>query len=90
MGATGLLLISIATAINIIVIKWKIEHERYSDALLDAFVLFLLGFVFMGTITGLMVATISSAIVSGYLLIFPPKEFFKFDKKKSGKIYRKY
>jgi Zn-dependent membrane protease YugP len=54
----------------------KIERKRISDAILDGFILVLLGFLFSGTIAGLMIGTIASAIVSLYLMISPPKEFF--------------
>jgi hypothetical protein len=70
------LVMGVAVALNVIVIKFKIDKERYSDAILDAFVLVLLGFVFMGTVTGLMVGTVASSLVSLYLWFSPPKEYF--------------
>ena len=77
MNSIIMIVMGIAVAFNLIIIKWKIEHERYSDALLDGIVLVLLGIIFAGTISGLMVGTVASAIVSLYLMIVPPKEFFK-------------
>lgn len=74
-----------ALAFNVLIIKYKFEHNRFSDALLDGMVLFVLGMIFMGTIEGLKIATIASMIVSVYLLIFPPKEYFAFLFKKRKK-----
>ena len=68
-----LLLIGLATAFNLIIIKIKVEKLRYGDAFLDATTLILLTIVFGGTYTGEVVASIASAFISIYLLIFPPK-----------------
>lgn len=68
-----LLVIGIATAFNFMVIKYKVEKERYLDALLDLFTLSTLSFIFMGTYDGLVVSTIASAIISVYLYFVPPK-----------------
>ena len=68
-----LLLIGLATAFNLIIIKVKVEKRRWGDAALDTGTLFLLGIAFGGSYAGLVVATISSAIISLYLLAFPPK-----------------
>ena len=73
----SIFIMGIAVAINVIVIKFKIDRERYSDAFLDATILVALGFVFMGTITGLQIATVASSLVSLYLWFSPPKEYFK-------------
>jgi len=77
-----MLIMGAAVAFNIIIIKWKFDSGRTSDAILDTLVLVIVGFVFMGTISGLMVGTIASAIVSLYLLISPPKEYFKLNREK--------
>lgn len=69
------LLIGIATAFNILILKAKLERKRYEDAALDAGVLIGLSIVFGGSYGGLVVATISSAIVSLYLLKNPPHLF---------------
>ena len=68
-----LLIIGIATAFILMVIKYKVEKERYLDALLDLFTLSILSFIFMGTYDGLVVSTIASAIISVYLYFVPPK-----------------
>lgn len=67
------LLIALATAFNILIIKTKLEHKRYEDAALDAGMLVLLSLVFGGSYGGLVVATISSAIISLFLLWNPPQ-----------------
>ena len=69
----SLLLIGIAVAFNMLVIKYKFEKERWADGALDLFLLVVLSFLFMGSYAGLVVATIASAIISIYLYIFPPK-----------------
>ena len=68
-----LLIIGIATAFILMVIKYKVEKERYLDAILDLFTLSILSFIFMGTYDGLVVSTIASAIISVYLYFVPPK-----------------
>ena len=80
------LLIGIATSFNLLVIKWKLEHSRFEDASLDATILFVLTAVFSGSTGGLIIATISSFIVSIYLLASPPKFFDKLDIDKDNLI----
>ena len=75
MDMNTILIMGIALAFNFLIIKWKFEHNRTSDAALDAGLLALIGVVFSSTITGLMIGTIASAIISLYLLAFPPKAF---------------
>ena len=67
------LLIGIATAFNALIIKWKVEKLRYEDAALDVLVLVVLASLFSGSMGGMVIATISSFIVSIYLLASPPK-----------------
>jgi len=74
MGALAIILFGMATAMNIAVIKWKLEKDRNSDALLDGIMLVTLTWIFGGSISGLAVATIASSFVSLYLLISPPDE----------------
>ncbi len=75
MDMNTILIMGVALAFNLIIIKHKLEHNRTSDAALDAGLLALIGVVFSSTITGLMIGTIASAIISLYLLAFPPKAF---------------
>lgn len=74
-----LLIIGIASAFNFLIVKWKLENSRYADVTYDVLVLLMLGYLFGGTLGGMTIAMISSAIVSAYLLVRPPKTPF-FDK----------
>lgn len=67
------LIMGIAAAFNFIVIYAKIQTERYADAFLDAFTLTALSYIFAGTLGGMQVATVASALVSIWLFFFPPK-----------------
>jgi hypothetical protein len=80
MDALMLLIIGIAAAINILVIKVKVEKKRYGDATMDGSILVLLSYVFGGTFNGLITATVASSVVSIYLWFFPPKELFSLSK----------
>jgi hypothetical protein len=77
MDMSSTMIMGVAVAANILIIKFKIDRQRYSDALLDSTILVLIAFIFKGTISGLMVGTVASAIVSIYLWFSPPKEYFK-------------
>lgn len=66
------MLIGIATAFNLLIIYWKLEKKRYEDAAVDFSLLFALTKVFEGSYGGLVCATISSAIISVYLIAHPP------------------
>ena len=67
------IIIAIAAAFNMLIIKWKVEHGRYEDAILDTAILVILSTVFANSLGGMIIATISSFIVSIYLLFSPPK-----------------
>lgn len=69
------LIIGIATAFNILIIKIKVEKRRYEDALFDGAILIALSMVFGGTYGGMVVATITSAIISVYFMASPPLFF---------------
>ena len=68
-----LAIMAISTAFNLMIIKWKLTHERYADGALDAALLVVLSLVFGGTMGGMMIATASSALISLYLLADPLK-----------------
>ena len=76
MDLTFVLIGGIATFINFAVIKWKLEKERYLDVAVDAGTLTVISYLFMGTATGLAISMMASALMSVFLLAFPPK--FKF------------
>jgi hypothetical protein len=67
------LVIGVAVAFNFLIIKVKFERKRYADGLLDVTLLTIISFLFAGSFGGLVVATVASALISLYLLIFPPK-----------------
>ena len=73
MNGIMLLIVGVAVAINILIIKVKLESKRVADALLDGTVLVALSFVFGGSFNGLITATVASSIVSLYLWKNPPK-----------------
>lgn len=67
------LMIGIVTAINLIILKWKFEQERWGDLVLDVTSLYLLSVMFGHTMSGMVIAMIASAIISTYLYFNPPK-----------------
>ena len=66
-------IIAIMASFNALIIKWKLEHSRYQDAVLDITILVILSALFASTLGGMIIATISSFIASIYLLFSPPK-----------------
>jgi hypothetical protein len=75
MDGIGFLLIGLATAFNLLIIKHKLEKHRYEDGIIDMSILLVLTLVFGGSYGGLVVATITSAIISLYFLASPPRFF---------------
>lgn len=73
------LVMGTATAFNILVIFRKAELHRYQDAFLDASLLIVLSLVFGGSLGGMMVATVASAIISIYFLFNEPNFTFNID-----------
>lgn len=71
----SIVLVGLATAFNIIIVKLKFERGRLEDGGFDLALLFLLASVFSGSTGGLVIATITSAILSLYMLASPPKFF---------------
>ena len=66
-------IMGLATAFNILIIFRKIEKKRYQDAFFDGSLLVTLTLVFGGSLGGMLVATVASAIISLYFLWNPPK-----------------
>lgn len=66
-------IIGIAVAFNLAVVKWKIDKERYLDAALDFAALVAITIFFSNSYGALVVGTIGSALFSLYLLVSPPK-----------------
>jgi fructose-specific phosphotransferase system IIC component len=73
-------IIGLAAAFNMLVIKWKLESERTADAILDITFLTILSTLFSGSMGGMIIATIASAATSLALYFNPPtfhKKLFK-------------
>ena len=64
--------IGIAAAFNLLIIKWKLEKNRTADAVMDISFLVVLSLMFGGTMGGMIIATIASAMTSLMLYISPP------------------
>lgn len=73
-------IIAIAAAFNMLIVKWKLEHKRYEDAIFDVVILIVLSALFAGTLGGMIIATIGSFLVSITLLFSPPKFLKSIDK----------
>jgi len=73
------LVMGIAAAFNILIIFKKIEKKRRQDAFFDATLLVVLSLVFGGSLGGMLVATVASAIISLYFLYNEPKIFPSFN-----------
>lgn len=65
--------IGIATAFNFIVILFKFKKHRYEDACFDLAIFIAISYMFAGTISGMSVGMVASAIVSIWLWFDPPK-----------------
>ena len=76
MDISILILVAIATFFNFIVLRFKFEHNRTDDAFLDAIVLIVIIYFTSGSVTGLIIGMIASALFSLYGLWKP----FKLDK----------
>lgn len=66
------IIIAFATAFSILIIKVKIQRKRYEDATFDCCLLILLTLVFHGTFSGMIVAAVTSMMISLYFFISPP------------------
>ena len=68
-----ILIIGIASYFNLMVLLLKYNRGRYADLAVDISSLVVLSWVFGGTLGGLQIAMIASALMSITLFIFPPK-----------------
>lgn len=66
-------ILAIVLAFDLMIVKWKFEHNRYADAIVDVTCLAVLSWFMGGSLGGEIVATIAAFIISIYLLIYPPK-----------------
>lgn len=69
------ILIGVVSAINLLIVKVKVERKRYEDAFFDVALMTLLAFLFSGSYGGMVVAMVASLVVSIWLLASPPKFF---------------
>jgi len=74
------IVIGIAISFNMLIIYWKLEKKRIIDAGLDVFALFILSISFSQSTSGMVFATIASAIISLFLLMKNPQMSVNIDK----------
>lgn len=67
------LVIGIATAFNFIVILFKFKRNRWEDACFDLSIFVAISWMFAGTISGMSVGMVASAVVSIWLWFDPPE-----------------
>jgi hypothetical protein len=69
------IVIGIISALNLIVIVHKFKKGRIENGVFDAILFIVLASLFSGSYGGMVVAMISSLIISLYLWCSPPKLF---------------
>lgn len=69
-------IIGVVSALNLILIMHKFKKGRVEDAIFDTTFFICAAVIFSGSYAGMVVAMISSLIISIYLLVNPPT-FFK-------------
>ena len=67
-----LLLLTLATIINLFTIQWKLSRRRHKDVIIEISIIVILSSLFGGTLTGMAIATSVSAAWSTYTIIFNP------------------
>lgn len=67
-----LILLIIATIINLFTIQWKLSRGRYKDVIIELAIIVVLSSLFEGTLTGMAIATSVSAVWSIYTIMFNP------------------
>ena len=63
-----IIVVGIAIAANFTLLKWKYDHGRHNDLIMDVAVLAILSYLFGGTGEGLAAAMVGGMLVSIYLL----------------------
>jgi len=66
-----ILLAGIATAFNFVIILHKLRNGRIMDSMVDLGTAIALSGMFVGTLTGMSIAMMASAIISIYLWFYP-------------------
>lgn len=67
-----LLLLTVATIVNLFTMRWKVTRGRYKDIMIESCILVMLSSLFHGTITGMAIATSTSAAWSIYTILLNP------------------
>lgn len=67
-----LLLLTLATIINLFTIQWKLSRGRYKDIVIEIGIIVILSSLFGGTLTGMAIATSVSAAWSLYTIALNP------------------
>lgn len=67
-----LLLLTLATIINLFTMRWKVTRGRYKDIMIEVGIIFMLSALFHGTLTGMAIATSVSAAWSLYTIALNP------------------
>jgi len=70
----AIIIVGIATFFNLFIIKHNIKHERYGNVVMDVGAIVVLNYFFGGTMSGMAVAMIASALFSTYLLATSEKK----------------
>jgi len=66
-------LMSLAVTFNFVIVLWKLKRHRYLDSLVDVSITAILAFLFKGSFDGMVVAMMTGAFISLYLLANPIK-----------------
>jgi len=67
-----LLLLTLATIINLFTMRWKVTKGRYKDIMIEVGIIIMLSSLFQGTLTGMAIATSVSAAWSIYTILLNP------------------
>ena len=63
-----IIIVGLAIGFNFVILKWKYDHGRHNDLIMDVAVLGILSYLFGGTGEGLAAAMVGGMLVSLYLL----------------------
>lgn len=67
------IILGVVAFFNLAVILYKFKKERYIDGTFDIGALMALNMMFSGSLSGQIIATTASFLMSFYLFFFPPK-----------------
>jgi hypothetical protein len=73
----AVLIFSLATLVNIIVLRFKWNRNHKIDCICDFTILMVLLYIFGGSFEGTIIAMITGALMSTYLWFYPPRIKFK-------------